>query len=38
VAILAHLISVRNQPAEAAGATQTQSVNQTRPINQEVCS
>jgi xanthine dehydrogenase accessory factor len=42
VAILAHLISVRNQPAEAASAVQSinqvQPINQTRPNNQEVCS
>jgi xanthine dehydrogenase accessory factor len=48
VSILAHLISIRNQvagrnhPAQAAGpvlsANQDQSVNQTRPNNQEVCS
>ena len=42
VAILAHLISVRNQPAERAGpvvsANQVQSINQSRPNKQEVCS
>jgi len=42
VAILAHLISVRNQPTQAASpvlsAYQDQSINQTRPNNQEVCS
>lgn len=42
VAILAHLISVRNQTAEAAGAVQSvnqvQSINQAQPNNQEVCS
>jgi xanthine dehydrogenase accessory factor len=42
VAILAHLISVRNQSAEAASPTQTvnqvQSTNQAQPNNQEVCS
>jgi len=36
VAILAHLIFVRNQPAEAARPIQ--SINQAQPINQEVCS
>jgi xanthine dehydrogenase accessory factor len=36
VAILAHLISVRNQPAEAARPDQ--SINQTQPNQQEVCS
>ena len=48
VSILAHLISVRNRPAEAAGAVQsgnqTPAINQvqpdkqSQPINQEVCS
>jgi len=36
VAILAHLISARNQSAEAACLTQSN--NQAQPINQEVCS
>src|ERR1019366_208186 len=36
VSILAHLISVRNQLAEAASLNQ--SINQAQPINQEVCS
>ncbi len=36
VSILAHLISVRNQPA--AAASPIQSVNQAQPIKQEVCS
>jgi xanthine dehydrogenase accessory factor len=36
VSILAHLISVRNQSAEAASLNQ--SINQAQPINQEVCS
>jgi len=42
VSILAHLISVRNQPAEAASPiqfiNQVQSINQAQPNNQEVCS
>ncbi len=42
VSILAHLISVRNQSAEATRPTQTvnqvQSINQSQPNNQEVCS
>ena len=42
VSILAHLISMRNRPTQATGpvlsANQDQSVNQTRPNNQEVCS
>jgi xanthine dehydrogenase accessory factor len=42
VSILAHLISIRNHPAQAVGATQAvnqvQSINQSRPNNQEVCS
>jgi len=36
VSILAHLISMRNRPAESADAVQ--SVSQSQPINQEVCS
>ncbi len=36
VAILAHLIAVRNQPAEAAVLDQP--INQTQPSKQEVCS
>jgi len=36
VSILAHLISIRNRPAESADAVQ--SVSQSQPINQEVCS
>jgi xanthine dehydrogenase accessory factor len=36
VAILAHLISIRNQPAQAAG--DNHSINQAQPANQEVCS
>ncbi len=36
VAILAHLISVRNQSAQAASVAQ--SINQAQPNNQEVCS
>jgi len=42
VAILAHLISERNQPADAAGPVrsdyQVQSINKTQPNKQEVCS
>ncbi len=42
VSILAHLISMRNRPTQAASPVQSvnqdQSINQTRPNNQEVCS
>jgi len=42
VSILAHLISIRNQPAKSAAAIQSpgqsQPVNQARPNKQEVCS
>jgi len=42
VSILAHLISIRNQPDKSAAAiqslNQSQPVNQTRPNKQEVCS